>query len=93
MGVKVVDLWGSNASVAGKNPQSLGTEYGPGSLQNVFSSTKAITSLVVAGENTTSTNHHESALEKTLMGCTGPPVTGDGAPHPCPLDVHALYLC
>ena len=49
----------------------------------------ATTSL--AGENTTSTDHHEPALERTLMGCTGPPVTDppeqDGAFHQRPLSM------
>eukprot|EP00928_Gymnodinium_smaydae_P031938 TRINITY_DN23275_c0_g1_i1.p1 TRINITY_DN23275_c0_g1~~TRINITY_DN23275_c0_g1_i1.p1 ORF type:complete len:456 (-),score=52.25 TRINITY_DN23275_c0_g1_i1:296-1663(-) len=42
-GRKVVDLWGEDKD-AGFTPQN----YGPDSLQNVFSSSKAITSLVVA---------------------------------------------
>eukprot|EP00729_Bicosta_minor_P025884 gene25884-32589_t len=47
-GIKVVDLWGTNQDNATNNTLSLGNKYGPESLQNIFSSTKAVTSLVVA---------------------------------------------
>ena len=47
-GIKVVDLWGTNQDNATNNTLSLGDKYGPESLQNIFSSTKAVTSLVVA---------------------------------------------
>jgi CubicO group peptidase (beta-lactamase class C family) len=44
-GVKVVDLWGS---VDSRHDDKLHTRYGPTSLQGVFSSSKAVTSLVLA---------------------------------------------
>ena len=44
-GVKVVDLWGSGGAAGGGAD---GSGYSAGSTQNVFSCTKAITSLVVA---------------------------------------------
>lgn len=44
-GEKVADLWGALRDPAADAPQH---GYGPGSLQNVFSSSKALTSLVVA---------------------------------------------